>query len=165
MKKVVPQSGKVAREARECVQVPFLCFSSLFTHLLNIHTNSFIHIHSYTFAAFRSSFFMAASSGRGSPLGGGGVPSRDSNSGRRTAARHATNWAMPHPSEPCRTLLSHASPCWAMPHLFYVRYRGTLYIMIKTCGIMLLFAGIANIAGRMFVCLLIKTKKESNSVN
>ncbi len=73
MKKVVPQSGKVAREARECVQVPFLC-----------------------------------------------------------------------------TVL---------------RYRGTLYIMITACGIMLLFACIANIAGQMFVCLQIKTKKESTSVN
>jgi hypothetical protein len=41
-------------------------------------------------------------------------------------------------------------------YLFYVRYRGTLYIMITTCGIMLLFACIANIAGQMFVCLQIK---------
>ncbi len=28
MKKVVPQSGKVAREARECVQVPFFMYGS-----------------------------------------------------------------------------------------------------------------------------------------
>jgi hypothetical protein len=57
-------------------------FISFLHYLLYIHTNSFI-----TFAEFRSSFFIAASSGRGSPLG--------CRAEIRTRGRHATNWAMP----------------------------------------------------------------------
>ncbi len=94
-------------------------FSLLFT----VHSYKFIHTHSFiTFAEFRSSFFIAASSGEGSPLG---CRAENRTRGRLTAAQHATNWAMPHPlshaapylamphpPEPCRTLLSHAAPFW-----------------------------------------------------
>ncbi len=36
---------------------------------------------------------------------------------RRTILSHAAPcWATPHHTEPCRTMLSHAAPYWATPH-------------------------------------------------
>ncbi len=62
--------------------------------------------------------------------------------GRVPAAQHVTNWAMPHPTEPCRTLtgqwpchtltepcrtlLSHAASYWAMPHPRYLECRKSI---------------------------------------
>ncbi len=75
--------------------------SSLVFSLFTVHSYKFIHPHSFiTFVEFRSNFFIAASSGRGSPLG---CRAEIQTRGSLTAARHATNWAMPHPN-------------WAMPH-------------------------------------------------
>jgi hypothetical protein len=63
--------------------------------LYSVHSYKFVHTHSFiTFAEFRSSFFIAARSSRGSPLG---CRAEIWTRGRLTAARHATNWAMPHP--------------------------------------------------------------------
>jgi hypothetical protein len=75
--------------------------------IITVHSYKFVHTHSFiTFAEFHFSFFIAASSGRGSPLG---CRAEIRTRGRLTAARQATNRAMPHP-------LSHAAPYRAMPH-------------------------------------------------
>jgi hypothetical protein len=61
--------------------------------LYGVHSYKFIHTNSFiTFAEFRSSFFITASSGWGSPLG---CRAEIWSRGRLTAARHATNCAMP----------------------------------------------------------------------
>jgi hypothetical protein len=39
-----------------------------------------------------------------------------------TASRLAANWATPHHNEPCRTILSHAAPCYYYSLAFSVKW-------------------------------------------
>ncbi len=99
-----------------CVMVSLVARShSLFVFFIIYCTfiqDQFVHTHSFiTFVEFRSSFFIAASSGRGSPLG---CRAEIRTRGRLTAARHATNWAMPHPTEPC-VMVSLPAPTLVVP--------------------------------------------------
>ncbi len=74
----------------------FISFSSLFT----VHSYKFIHTHSFiTFAEFRSSFFIGASSGRGSPHW---------DAEPRFELGAALQQPDTLPTEPCRTL---TDPC------------------------------------------------------
>jgi hypothetical protein len=70
--------------------------ATLYYYYTFIQIHSYTFMHTVTFAEFRSSFFIAASSGRGPPVSTG-MPSRDSNSG-------------PPYSSPTRYQLSHAAP-------------------------------------------------------
>ncbi len=114
LRDVTPSLTYVYTSPCQCRRRPKCWESSVArSHSLLVFFITYI-IHSYTFIHnirwVRSSFFIAASSGRGSPLG---CRVEVRTRGRLTAVRHAINWAMLHP-EPCLTL-SHAAP-WAMPH-------------------------------------------------
>jgi hypothetical protein len=83
------EAPELSSHSSDEVPLYFISFQSfsLFT-LFTVHLYKFIHSHSFiTFAEFRSSFFIAASSGRGSPLG---CQAKIRTRGRLTAGRQAT---------------------------------------------------------------------------